>query len=307
MVQKNSLNDKILVICGPTASGKSQLAIECAKILNSAIISADSMSIYKGLDVGTAKPDLVDRAKVAHYLIDVVEPTETFSVGDYKEKAEPVLNDLLSRGLVPVICGGTGFYVNSLLYDLSYGKSPANLEAREKYFEIYNKYGAEKVYEILLSVDPLSAEKIHCNDVKRVIRALEIYETGVKKSDLNDKLTTIRNYKAYYIDHERDVLYKRIDKRVDIMVENGLIQEVEALIKSGITIKHQCMQGIGYKEIYSYFSGEISLDEAINLIKLNTRHYAKRQLTFFKKLPNLIALKPDDVTVLAKRIIEDLC
>ncbi|MBO5927621.1 MAG: tRNA (adenosine(37)-N6)-dimethylallyltransferase MiaA [Clostridia bacterium] len=307
MVQKNNLNKKLIIICGPTASGKTELALECAKILNTEIISADSMNVYCGLDVGTVKPNRTEREQVKHHLIDVVSPLNSFSVGDYKEKAEPIIEKLFSENKTPIICGGTGFYVNSLIYNLSYGKSPANLIAREKYFNLVEEKGAEYVYNILLSVDPESAKKIHFNDVKRVVRALEIYESGVKKSELNDLNVPIRDYLAYYIDFDRSTLYDRIDKRVDIMIENGLIEEVSGLVNSGIDISYQCMQGIGYKEVYSYLKNEISLEECINLIKLNTRHYAKRQLTFFKKLPNLIALKPNYSKILAERIVGDLC
>lgn len=307
MVQKNNLNKKLIIICGPTASGKTELALECAKILNTEIISADSMNVYCGLDVGTAKPNKTEREQVKHHLIDVVSPLNSFSVGNYKKKAEPIIEKLFSENKTPIICGGTGFYVNSLIYNLSYGKSPANLIAREKYFNLVEEKGAEYVYNILLSVDPESAKKIHFNDVKRVVRALEIYESGVKKSELNDLNLPIRDYLAYYIDFDRSILYDRIDKRVDIMIENGLIEEVSGLVNSGIDISYQCMQGIGYKEVYSYLKNKISLEECINLIKLNTRHYAKRQLTFFKKLPNLIALKPNYSKILAERIVGDLC
>jgi tRNA dimethylallyltransferase len=306
MVQENSLKKKILIVCGPTASGKTSLAVECAKLLDTEIISADSMNIYKGLDIGTAKPNNEERQGIKHHLIDVVSPFNDFSVSEYKTLAEKAIDSILTKGKIPVVCGGTGFYINSILYDLSYGKSACNIEAREKYKKLAEEYGNEYVFSILQEKDPNSAEKIHYNDIKRVIRALEIYESGFKKSELNDQLMPKYDYKAYAIDFPRDELYYRINARVDIMVQNGLVEEVARLKENGVNINNQCMQGIGYKEIYSYLTNEINLNEAIELIKLNTRHYAKRQITFFKRLYKLKLLKPESSEILAKRIIEEL-
>ena len=303
MVQKNSIKNKIIIICGPTASGKSAVALECAKLLDSEIIYADSMDIYKNLNIGTAKPTLSEQSIVKHHLIDVANPNEDFSVSQYKQLALPIINDLINKGKVPIICGGTGFYINSILYDFSYGNGKGDLNVREKYKKIAEEFGNNYVYNLLKEIDPLSAEKIHENDVKRVIRALEIAETGIKKSDIQDDLTPKYNYSAYSINFDRELLYKRINDRVDQMFKLGLVDEVNSLINSGITIKNQCMQGIGYKEVYSYINNEISLDECIELIKLNTRHYAKRQITFFKKLNGLQYLEPDSPKILAQRII----
>ena len=300
------MSGKILIICGPTASGKTEIALNVAEMLGTEIISADSMNVYKDLNVGTAKPDERERQRIKHHLIDVATPFDTFSVGDYREKAKPIVDSLINSGKVPVICGGTGFYINSILYDLSYGNVKGDLAVREKYFAMAENCGADAVYAVLKEKDPLSAEKLHPNDLKRVIRALEICENGVKKSDIADTLTPAYDYSAFSVDYDRDVLYQRIEKRVDKMIENGLVEEVKELLDKGVSIKNQCMQGIGYKEIYSYLAGEISLKNAIALIKLNTKHYAKRQITFFKKLPNLVWLKPDDARVLAERIVNGL-
>ncbi|MBO4251515.1 MAG: tRNA (adenosine(37)-N6)-dimethylallyltransferase MiaA [Clostridia bacterium] len=297
---------KILIICGPTASGKSKLALACAKLLRSEIISADALDVYRGLNIGTAKPTKSEMQEIRHHLIDVVSADSTFSVGDYKELARPIVNDLISKGKIPIICGGTGFYIDSILYDFSYGKSAANIPAREKYMRLAEETGKDAVFEILKSVDPLSAEKLHPNDLKRVVRALEIYESGVKKSDLTDERIPVYDYAAYCLDFERDELYRHIDMRVDNMLENGLVEEVQNLIDEGITLENQCMQGIGYKEIYSYLQGDCALADAVAAIKLNTRHYAKRQITFFKRLENLVWLKPDDENLLAERIVKDL-
>ena len=304
MVQTNSVNHKkILIICGPTASGKTELAVKCAVKLNSEVISADSMNVYTGLDVGTAKPTNLEMECVPHHLIDVCSPFETFSVGDYREKALPIVNRIIEDGKIPVICGGTGFYINSIIYKMSYGKVSADLITREKYFKFAEKFGNEYVYDILKEKDFKAAEKLHYNDLKRVIRALEIAENGNKKSEINDDKTPIYDYKAFMIDVPREILYKRIDERVDKMINNGLIEEVEGLISNGITDKNQCMQGIGYKEIYAYLIGNIDKETAIEQIKLNTRHYAKRQLTFFNRQIETIKLPFDTAEENAKRIM----
>lgn len=285
--------NKIIIICGATASGKSELAFSLAKKLNTEIISADSLCVYKGLDIGTAKPTKEEQSIVKHHLIDVVSPNETFSVHDYEKMALPIVDNLLAQGKTPIICGGTGFYVNSILYNLGYGKSSENTFIRDKYNKLAKEKGNLFVYEELKKVDEISANKLHPNDLVRVIRALEIYyTTGEKKSSQNDKLTPRYNYLAFSINHDRKILYDRIEKRVDIMLNSGLVDEVKGLIDSGITKENQCMQGIGYKEVYdAIISGDFTNLEY--LLKLNTRHYAKRQITFFKKLPNLINLEPN--------------
>ena len=282
---------KVLVICGATASGKTALSVNCAKQLNTEIISADSMLVYKGLDVGTAKPTIDERNGVKHHLIDVVSPKESFSVSDYEAKALPIVENLLLQGKTPIICGGTGFYINSILYKLSYGGTPENLEVRNKFFELSKTKGAEYVYNELKKVDEETANKLHKNDLVRVIRALEIfYATGKKKSEQQDKLIPRYDYTAVTIDHDRETLYNRINERVDVMINNGLINEVKSLIDKGVTIENQCMQGIGYKEVYDAILRN-DFDGLSDLIKLNSRHYAKRQITFFKKLENLNYLK----------------
>ena len=305
MVQKDSINNKIIIICGPTASGKSDLALELAKMLDSEIISADSMYIYKDLNIGTAKPTLVEMQGIKHHLIDVVSPYDNFSVSDYRSLALPIIDKLLVQGKTPIICGGTGFYINSILYDLSYGKVEANLEVREKYMALAKEKGNDYVYNILQECDSESAKKLHPNDLKRVVRALEIYYSGTKKSEIVDKLEPKYDYLAYSIDFDRDVLYSRINKRVDMMVENGLIDEVENLLKNGVSKENQCMQAIGYKEIIDYIEGKCTLEKAIDDIKLNTRHYAKRQITYFKKL-NVKMLSPNCNEQMAKQIVNEL-
>ena len=297
MVQKDSINNKIIIICGPTASGKSDLALSLAKMLDSEIISADSMYIYKDLNIGTAKPTTLE--------MQVVSPYDSFSVSDYRNLALPIIDDLLARGKTPIICGGTGFYINSILYDLSYGNVEANLEVRDKYMELAKEKGNDFVYNILQEFDNESAKKLHPNDLKRVVRALEIYHSGTKKSDIVDKLEPKYDYLAYSINFDRDVLYSRINKRVDIMLKNGLIDEIKALLNSGVSKENQCMQAIGYKEIIDYIEGNSTLEKAIDDIKLNTRHYAKRQITYFKKL-NVKMLAPNSADIMAKQIAVEL-
>lgn len=307
MVQKNRLNGKTVIICGATASGKTELAVALALKTGGEVISADSMTVYKELNVGTAKPDKTELRGVEYHLLDAASPFDNFSVGDYKELAEPILERILGEGKTPIVCGGTGFYVNSLIFDYSYGKAPANLEARKKYIDLAVENGNAYVYDILKKVDPLSANKIHENDLKRVVRALEIYESGIPKSSICDEKKPKRDYAAFSIDFPREILYERINRRVDAMIKSGLINEVQSLIDIGVTDKNQCMQGIGYKEIYSYLTGNVSLEEAVEQIKLNTRRYAKRQITFFKnQLPGVINLPPVSAEKNAEYIIDKL-
>lgn len=285
---------KVLVICGPTASGKTGLAIDCAKLLNTEIISADSQLVYKGLNVGTAKPTIEEMNGIMHHMIDVVEPTQSFSVSDYENMASPVLKELLNRNKVPVICGGTGFYINSLLFNYSYGNTAGNAEIRKKYEKFVQEHGKEALYKKLKETDEDTAVKLHVNDVKRVIRALEIYElSGVKKSELKDEIKPEYKYTAVAVDYPREELYKRIDKRVDEMFSAGLIDEVKSLLIQGIDERYQCMQAIGYKEIVFGLNNNSLNSTMRDVIKQNTRRYAKRQITFFKKLPNVIWLRPE--------------
>lgn len=282
---------KALVICGATASGKTSLAVRCAKELNTEIISADSMLVYQGLDIGTAKPSTLERDGIVHHLIDVVSPTDSFSVSDYEDLALPIVERILAQGKTPIICGGTGFYINALLYKSQFGNAGANEEVRKKYEDLALEYGKEYVYKILQEKDPKSAEKLHFNDVKRVIRALEIYEvTGKPKSLQCDELTPRFDFVAVSVDYPRDLLYERVNLRVEQMFEQGLMQEVKGLLDLGITKEMQCMQGIGYKEVLEGIEQGFALEEIKELIKKNTRNYAKRQITFFKRMQNHVRL-----------------
>ena len=299
------MSQKVLVICGPTASGKTRLAVDCALKFNTEIISADSQLIYKGLTIGTAKPSEEEMRGVKHHMIDVVEPTESFSVSYYSKMALPVLESLHLQGKMPIICGGTGFYINSLLFDFGYGNAAADESIREKYAEFLKKNGKDMLFKRLKEVDPETAEKLHPNDTKRVIRALEIYEvSGNKKSAQTDELTPKYEFLAVAINYPREELYNRIDNRVDEMFNAGLVEEVQRLLKYGVDINCQSMQAIGYKEVVSGLNNGDLRSTMSDIIKKNTRHYAKRQITFFKKMPNLMWLDPKDAT--AEKVAEIL-
>lgn len=294
---------KVLVVCGATASGKTSLAVACAKKLNTEVISADSMLVYRGMDIGTAKPTSEEMQGVPHHLIDVVSPKESFSVSDYEKKALPIVEELLLKGKVPVICGGTGFYLNSLLYKSQFGNAGANASVREKYEAILMEKGKSFLHSLLYEVDKESAEKLHENDTKRVIRALEIYETtGKAKSEQQDERIPRFEFVAVSIAYPRDLLYERINRRVDIMYENGLKEEVRSLLLSGVSLSNQSMQGIGYKEVAEGLENGYSDEEIKELIKKNTRNYAKRQITFFKRMENHVCLAPQDAT--AERVLD---
>ena len=288
---------RVLVICGPTASGKTSLAVECARALDTEIISADSMLVYKGLDIGTAKPSASERKGVVHHLIDVAEPTESFSVSDYERLALPVVQSLLSRGKTPVICGGTGFYINSVLYKSQFGKTGANPEIRKKYETYLEENGKERLHALLKECDPESASRLHPNDTKRVVRALEIFETtGRKKSDQHDLPVPRFDFVCVSVGYPREELYERINRRVDGMLNAGLAEEVRSLLERGIPLSAQCMQGIGYKEMAEGMRQGWPMTEIAELIKKNTRNYAKRQITFFRRMNNHTVLGPERAT-----------
>lgn len=284
---------KAVIICGATASGKTSLAVDVAEKLDSEIVSADSQLIYRGLNIGTAKPTPAETRGVKHHLIDVVSPKEKFSVSDYEQIALPIVKNLLNEGKTPVICGGTGFYINSLLFNLSYGNVASNEEVRQKYQNLLNEKGKEFLFSLLKEIDLETAAKLHCNDTKRVIRALEIYETsGVKKSEQHDQMVPRFEYLAFAVDYPRKELYECINCRVDVMFNSGLVDEVKGLLKDGINENCQCMQAIGYKEVLEGLKNGYNDSTMRDIVKQNTRRYAKRQITLFKKLPNLIWLNP---------------
>lgn len=294
---------KLLVVCGATATGKTSLAVDCAKKLGTEIISADSQLIYRGLNIGTAKPTAAEMQGVKHHLIDIIGAKETFSVSDYEERALPVVDRLLREGKTPILCGGTGFYINSVLYRFGYGNAKADPSIRKKYEILLEERGKEYLFSLLRQVDPETAEKLHPNDVKRVVRALEIFEvSGMKKSEQQDGNTARYEYLAVAVDYPRNQLYGRIDCRVDCMFNGGLVEEVKGLMKSGVDEKCQSMQAIGYKEVLQGLKNGDNESTMRDVIKKNTRHYAKRQITFFKKLNGIVWLKPNEAN--ADRVTE---
>lgn len=289
--------EKLLVICGATATGKSSLAVDVAEKRNTEIISADSQLVYRGLNVGTAKPTAAEMRGVKHHLIDVVGAKESFSVSDYEERALPVVRDLLRQGKTPVLCGGTGFYINAVLYSFGYGRAKGDDAVREKYNKIAEEQGKEALFALLREVDPETAEILHPNDVKRVVRALEIYEiSGKKKSDQHDGFVPRYDYLAVAVDYPRKALYERIDCRVDCMFNSGLVDEVKGLLARGVDKNCQSMQAIGYKEVVECLENGDNESTMRDIIKRNTRRYAKRQITFFKKLKGIVWLKPSEAT-----------
>ncbi|MDR3216349.1 MAG: tRNA (adenosine(37)-N6)-dimethylallyltransferase MiaA [Clostridiaceae bacterium] len=281
---------KIIVVAGATASGKSAFALRLAQDLGGAVISADSMQIYRHLNVGTAKATEIERASVPHYLIDIAEPDAEFSVAAFKECADDAISDALARGLIPIVAGGTGLYIDALLYNMSFSGACKNSEVRER-LQAEAAIGLDALYTRLAALDPVSAARIHANDAKRIVRALEIIETTGEPVKSDERIPRY-DFLGFCMTLPREVLYKRINNRVDSMIEGGLEREVaDVTAKTGFGC--QSMQAIGYKEFKAYFEGLATLEETKELIKKNTRNYAKRQITWFKKTP-LIPLYPDD-------------
>ena len=281
------MENRLICLCGPTASGKTALAVQLAKELGTEIISADSMQVYRRMNIGTAKPTMAEREGVPHHLIDVCEPGESFSVARYVELADAAAADILRRGMVPVVAGGTGLYMDALIECATFSGNETDESVREKYRFMAQEQGNESVHACLARVDPESARSLHPNNLKRVIRALEVYEqTGMTIGELNQKnKRPAPKYDALMIGvcpAERQVLYERIDRRVDQMLENGLLEETRSLLEQGL-LAGTAAQAIGYKELAAYLTGTAALADCIELLKRRSRNYAKRQLTWLKK------------------------
>lgn len=302
----------IVIIAGPTASGKTALAIKLAKLLNGEVISADSMQIYRYMNIGTAKPTVEEMENVPHHLIDIINPDEEFSVALFKKYADEKIREITTKDKLPIIVGGTGLYINSLTYHLNFSDSAEDKEYREYLSNLAENHGNEYVYNMLKKVDPDAANKIHPNNLKRVIRALEVFKnTGTKISEYQKETQMHESdYNFYYIalDMPRDILYDRINKRVDTMVSKGLVEEVIKLKEMGYHRNLQSMQAIGYKEIFDYIEGDLSLQDSIELIKRNSRRYAKRQLTWFRKDSriNWINVFNQNIDTICSNIINDI-
>lgn len=277
---------KIIVICGPTASGKTALSIQLAKKIDGEIVSADSMQIYEDMDVGTAKPSIEEMEGIKHYLIGNVSPTVRYSVANFKKDAINAINEIIQKGKTPIIVGGTGLYVDSLVQGIEYDDTEIDLEYRNQLEELAKEHGLDYLYNKAIQIDPTAMEKISNNDKKRIFRVLEIYHATGKTKTMQEYESKQKenpyDYKVFAIDMDREKLYERINKRVDIMIANGLVDEVKKLISKYSELP-TAIQGLGYKEVVLYLNNEITYDEMVEKIKLETRHYAKRQLTWFRR------------------------
>ena len=277
----------LIVVAGPTASGKTRLAIDIAKAVGGEIVSADSMQIYKYMDIGSAKPTAEEQSEVVHHLIDFLNPDAEFSVADYTEAAHSVISDIAARGKAPVMCGGTGLYINSVVNDVTFGETETDYKMRAELQKYADEHGNEALLEILAKIDPVSANRHHPNNVRRVIRAIEFYrltgQTISEHQDLTKQTDGRYSPVMFCIDWDRQILYERINRRVDMMLREGLVDEVRRLVDMGYTKALNSMKAIGYKELIDYFNGECTYDEAVELIKKSSRRYAKRQLTWFRR------------------------
>ncbi len=283
----------IFVVAGPTAVGKTEYAIDLAKRIDGEIVGCDSMQIYKYMDIGSAKPTFEERKEVPHHLIDFVDPREEFSVARYQELARSAIREIHSRGNVPIISGGTGLYLDSIIYDIDFSKKPQGgvfNERRDELFNIAELKGNDALHGILERLSPETANKIHPNNLKKVVRAIEVLENGGSIPDyksINLKKYSQIEAKMFCLTRDREELYDRINRRVDILMKKGLVSEIEGLLEMGLSEEQISMKGIGYKELFSYLNGEVDLDEAVRLIKRNTRRFAKRQLTWFRKYEDM--------------------
>ena len=301
----------LIILTGPTAVGKTDLSIKLSKSLNAEIISADSMQIYKYMDIGSAKVTKEEMDGVVHYMIDEVTPDVPFSVSEFQMRSEKYIEEINKKGNNVLITGGTGLYLNSLIYNMDFAKSNANNEIREKLEQELAENGIDYMHEKLRGLDEEAANRIHKNNTKRVIRAIEVCMSGQKMNDFSKDLRYNEKYKPIIIvlNRDREVLYQRINKRVDIMLENGLLDEVKELLKMGYTKDMISMQGIGYKEMIKYLDGEYTYDEAIEIIKRDSRRYAKRQLTWFKRYQDAKWFDLDkyqDIEILKEDIINHI-
>lgn len=287
----------LIILTGPTAVGKTALSVKLAKVINGSIISADSMQVYRGMDIGSAKVTKEEMGGIKHYLIDVLEPDEEFHVVRFQQMAKEAMAEIYQEGKIPILTGGTGFYIQSVLYDIDFTSQQEDTAYRERLEQLAKEQGNEVLHGMLQEVDPVSAEKIHANNVKRVIRALEFYEkTGTPISEHNEKEAAKESpyvFCYFVLNDDRQRLYERIELRIDQMLEQGLVDEVRKLKEKGYHKEMVSMQGLGYKEILAWLDGEISYEEAVYILKRDTRHFAKRQLTWFRREKDVIWVDKD--------------
>ncbi len=286
------MNNKLAIIAGPTAVGKTKISVELAKRISGEIISADSMQVYRGMDIGTAKVTPEETCGIPHHLIDILDPTEDFNVVEFAKRAKEAILSIQQRDRIPILVGGTGFYIQAVLYDIDFTENDNDMSFRHALEEEAKEKGPLALHERLASVDPEAAKAIHPNNVKRVIRALEFFEKSrLKISDHNreqNEKESPYDYKYFALTNDRAKIYENIEKRIDIMLDQGLVDEVRALLERGVSRDRVSMQGLGYKEIAAYLDNEISLEEAVYILKRDTRHFAKRQLTWLKREPDVI-------------------
>lgn len=278
--------NKIIAVAGPTAVGKTEFAIKLAEEFNGEIVSCDSMQLYKFMDIGSAKPTEAEMRRVRHHLVDIIDPRQDFSVAEYQKLAKAAIRDIISRGKLPVISGGTGLYLNSLIYEMDFSSVPQDFSYRNHLMKLAESQGSGELHRMLSEIDPQAASLIHPNNTKKIIRALERLKEGEGKiKQFRDVKQETGDYDIILLGLTRDraELYDRINRRVDILVEQGLFEEVKMLMDMGLTVDNISMKGIGYKEIMHFFSGIYSKEEAVDIIKKNTRHYAKKQLTWFRR------------------------
>lgn len=301
----------LVILAGPTAVGKTELSIRLAKRINGAIISADSMQVYKYMDIGSAKimPDEMEGVK--HYLIDELDPSDEFNIVRFQQMAKDALKEIYANGQIPIVAGGTGFYIQAILYDIDFTHQDSDEAFRKEMADYAAEYGAEALHEKLKEIDPVSYKTIHANNTKRVIRALEYYRmTGQPISTHNEQehqKVSPYNFAYFVLTDDRKHLYDRIDYRVDLMMKKGLVDEVKNLYDMGYHKDMVSMQGLGYKELLSYLDGECSLEEAVYIIKRETRHFAKRQLTWFRRERDVIWLDKSAYQYNDQRILTDMC
>ena len=281
----------VIFIAGPTAVGKTKYAIEAAKVFQGEIISADSMQIYQFMDIGSAKPTKEELAQAKHYLVDEIDPREEFSVAEYQLLAKKYIEEVFRNGKTPIVSGGTGLYLNSLIYNMDFSVMPKQVDFRKELEKEAELNGVESVHNHLKELDPAAADRIHPNNLKKVIRAIEVFvSTGEGIREFKESFVTTKDYNCILIGlfRDREDLYQRIDERVDQLMEAGLVEELQSLLEKGLSEKNISMKGIGYKEIIAYLQGEYDINEAVRLVKQNTRHYAKRQMTWLKRFTDMI-------------------
>ena len=300
----------MIILTGPTAVGKTDLSIQLAKAIGGEIISADSMQVYRHMDIGSAKVTPEEMDGVCHHLIDVLEPEEEFNVVVFQKLAKEALTGIYERGHIPIIVGGTGFYIQALLYDIDFTENDGDTAIRRELEKLAQTQGAGCLHQMLQEIDPESAAAIHQNNVKRVIRAIEFYRQTGKKISLHNEQEREKQspyqFLYYVLDTDRKTLYERIDRRVDLMMEHGLVDEVKHLADMGCTRDMVSMQGLGYKEILDYLSGEIPLEEAVYILKRDTRHFAKRQITWFKRERDVRWLELEQFQNDRKKVLEHI-